>query len=278
VTRVLVLALLAAAAGAQMPTKTLSIVLLVDVSASVSDAMAMLVVSRDQAGNLHGVKGPTSPRDLFARAIQEGFIANLSATERVRIGTIARTVQLGPQSSSDRVALRQVAIDALDVPEEARYGPSPLWDAVDAAVTVLEREPGPRAVVLITDGLSTGNRHSLSAVIEHARNAKARVSVIGQWFGVPRPQRFSFRGGVGSSDHTGSAWRSMVWPFGNPPDLNLRRLADSTGGTFITDGAPPAERWGECGMQLRTGVPQCAGEDPTPAAALAKALEHLRTP
>jgi hypothetical protein len=256
--------------------RPLSIVLLVDVTSSVSDAMAMLVVSRDPDGNLRGVKGPMSPRDLFVRAIEKGFIANLHPADRVCLGTIARTVHLSPACMADRAALGEEMVRMLDVPDGVRSGPSPLWDAVDAAVDVLEREPGRRAVVLLTDGLSTGNRRSLTTVLDHAVRSQVSVSVVAEWFGAPRPQRISFRGGVGSSDSTASPWRMMVWPFGNSPDANLRRLASATAGVFVADGAPSAERWLSC-SHLRNPLPQCAGEDPTPDVALAAVLAHLHS-
>jgi hypothetical protein len=125
--------------------------------------------------------------------------------------------------------------------------------------------------------LSTGNHRSLGAVIERAVRSEVGVSIVGEWFGAPRPQRFSFRGTVGSSDNTASTWRMMVWPFVNSPDANLRRLASATGGVFVADGAPSAERWRwlSCNTHLRSPAPQCAGEDPTPDVALAAVLEHL---
>jgi hypothetical protein len=43
---------------------------------------------------------------------------------------------------------------------ERRFGigPSPVWDAADAAITAVESELGRRAVILLTDGRSTANR------------------------------------------------------------------------------------------------------------------------
>jgi len=73
-------------------------------------------------------------------------------------------------------------------------GASPAWDAVDAAVTLLESQAPSartgagastrsvqfqaRAVILVTDGRSSGNLHSLDEVILHAAAADVPVSVV----------------------------------------------------------------------------------------------------
>jgi VWFA-related protein len=59
-------------------------------------------------------------------------------------------------------------------------GASPVWDAVDAAVAALDSEPGRRAIVMLTDGRSTGNVHSFDEAIEHASAAGVMVSVAGE--------------------------------------------------------------------------------------------------
>jgi hypothetical protein len=59
-------------------------------------------------------------------------------------------------------------------------GPSPVWDAVDAAVTSLESEVGRRAIILLTDGRSTGNVLSLDQAIQHANAADASVFVVSE--------------------------------------------------------------------------------------------------
>jgi len=59
-------------------------------------------------------------------------------------------------------------------------GASPAWDAVDAAVSALESEPGRRAIILVTDGRSTGNVRSLEETILHAIAAEVGVFVVGE--------------------------------------------------------------------------------------------------
>lgn len=59
-------------------------------------------------------------------------------------------------------------------------GASPVWDAVDSAVTALESEAGRRALILLTDGRSTGNTRSLDQAILHANAARVAVFVVGE--------------------------------------------------------------------------------------------------
>ena len=59
-------------------------------------------------------------------------------------------------------------------------GASPAWDAVDAAVTALESEPGRRAIILVTDGRSAGHVRSLDETILHAIAADVGVLVVGE--------------------------------------------------------------------------------------------------
>ena len=58
-------------------------------------------------------------------------------------------------------------------------GASPAWDAVDAAVTALASQPGPRAVMLITDGRSTGNALGVEDAILRAVTENVCVLVVG---------------------------------------------------------------------------------------------------
>jgi hypothetical protein len=131
--------------------------------------------------------------------------------------------------------------EILDVPDEERYGPTPLWDAVDAAVAELEPVPGRRMVILITDGLATGNRRSLQAVIDRARAADVSVSVIVEAWRLRSPAGWSVR------DATRSRWTRMTRALGGPIDVHVQRLARDTGGIALTDGA---DGWPAPGLAL----------------------------
>jgi hypothetical protein len=222
-------------ASALEQARPLSIVLLVDVTASVSEAMASFVWdghgSPDDL-NLVGFKPPDSPRDLFLKPIEDGFIRHLHPTDRVRVGVVTTGARLEPEFTTDPAVLAQAVRKMLDVPEGERYGPTPLWDGVDVAITALEADTARRTVILITDGLSTGNRLGLAAVIDRARRADVAVSVVAEAWRLRSPAGF-----VMGRDSPDAPFKLMRRAFGGPTHGLVERLALETGGQFVLDGA-----------------------------------------
>jgi len=96
----------------------------------------------------------------------------------------------------------------------AGYEASPIWDAVDQAVGLLEVAPGRREVVLFTDGRSSANAHSLAEVAAHAAASSVGISVVS----TAREEV------ILQSGATAARVR---------PGLLLEGLASSTGGAFI---------------------------------------------
>jgi len=92
-------------------------------------------------------------------------------------------------------------------------GASPAWDAVDAGVTLLESQPGRRAIVLVTDGRSSGNVHSLDDAILHAVAADVCVSIVGEAQAELIPQ-------------DGKRWARVR------PAVFLQSMAEMTGGGY----------------------------------------------
>lgn len=251
-------------AGGVSQSRPMSLVLLIDVTASVSEAMATVRIpdalgwdgtgNRDERPKREPIKQPNAPRDLFLEPVLRTFIPGLSPGDRLRIGSVARVARFSPAFTADRAALERATRDALDVPEADRYSGTPIWDAIDAAVSLLEQQPEPRAIVLVTDGLSTGNRISLRAATDHAIRSRVAVSIVCEWWGKPRTSRADGGNVLSLRRETAWPWKTMQ-PFMTPPDVLLGHLADSTGGILIPDGADAA--------------------DPTLAAALGKILAYL---
>jgi VWFA-related protein len=92
-------------------------------------------------------------------------------------------------------------------------GASPAWDAVDAGATLLEAQPGRRAIVLVTDGRSSGNVHSLDDAILHAAAADVSVSIVGEAQAEIIPQ-------------DGKRWAIVR------PAVFLQSMAEMTGGGY----------------------------------------------
>jgi hypothetical protein len=218
----------------------LSLVLLVDATKTMSEVMVSFVWDpsftwngqRDVASpNPPGSRAPDSPRALFLDPIRLGLLRRLRAGDRVSIATISKARDPGSPFTSDRRAILRDLGRALAVPSRDRHGPSPIWDATDAAVARLESEPGRRVVVLISDGLSTGNRLGLDAVIDRAARSGVAVFVVAEASGPPRSGR-----GWTLGDSTHATWTMVSSPFGSSPLGNLARLADGTGGVAAIDG------------------------------------------
>jgi hypothetical protein len=102
----------------------------------------------------------------------------------------------------------------LQVSDADRLGPSPLWDALDEAITLSADPSGRPAIVLFSDGKSSGNVHGLDEVIERARRLHVSVSVVVEGAGT-----FFLARTVSPLD---------------PADL-LERLTQATGGLKLLD-------------------------------------------
>jgi VWFA-related protein len=159
----------------------------------------------------------TDSLTTFIPPIDNGIIANLSARDTLGLGVFGRQVRFGREFGRDKTSLAGIERDVLRMDERDRIGPSPIWDAVDAATDLLAARPGQRAIILVTDGRATGNRKSLSAVVDHATQADVSVTVIARGFFFMPP------------DVTANA-----------PAVNLMLMAKATGGLFIPGGAQTA--------------------------------------
>jgi len=197
-----------------------SMVVLVDVSASAEIAIDWLLEplqktlipalkpgDRVSFGRFGGVglrvdrRFTGVPRDLMKAARdaltpprrQNAFPPPVQVDSPTASGIVGAGANAGPPGAGD-------AISPVTPPSPERFGPvkpdpailvegmngafglgaSPAWDAVDAAVTALESEPGRRAIIMVTDGRSTGNVHSLDETILHAVAADVCVYVVGE--------------------------------------------------------------------------------------------------
>lgn len=221
----------------------LSLLVIVDVTSSVSEAMVGFVWDGQGSASdprPSGRRAADSPSALFLSPLLRGVVRAMAAGDRVRFGRVADVPELGPGFATDAATLGRAARWVVDVPADVRHGRTPIWDAVDMAVSALEAERGRRrAILLVTDGLSTGNRVGLDAVIERAAHADVAVFVVGEAWGNPRSAR-----GWRIVDRTDAPWFSMTGASTSPLE-HLQRLARATGGVFLADGhdgAPMPER------------------------------------
>jgi VWFA-related protein len=164
----------------------------------------------------------TLKRNVIRSGVEKGFVDRLAPRDRVHVGAFGKQISIGPPIVGNPRALIAAVRRALDPREADRLGPSPIWDAVDSAVTALAQADGRRAVLLVTDGRGTGNRHSPEDVATRAALSGVAVSVLGEDFEMTLRQ----------DANTGVRVR---------PGVALRYIASATGGLYVSDdGAAPA--------------------------------------
>lgn len=172
----------------------LTVVLLMDVSASVAHQ-------------------PLAIDQRFAQVFN-AFLQGLKPSDRGAVGVVSGRSRFTHVTGNPRdlsTAVRRL----LQVPDSERLGPSPLWDALDEAITLAAADPGGRpAIVLFSDGKSSGNLRGLDEVIDRARRLRVRVSVA-----------------VEGADTLFLA--RTISPL-DPADL-LERLTEATGGLRLLD-------------------------------------------
>jgi VWFA-related protein len=103
-----------------------------------------MVVMLDRSGSM-------SSRFELVRDAAEEFVVNLLPEDRVRIGSFSNRIQIDPESfTSDKAEMRRILREELQ-----GAGPTPLWNATDAAMQALVDEEGRRVVLMFTDGKDT---------------------------------------------------------------------------------------------------------------------------
>lgn len=164
------------------PPRPLDIVLMVDVSHSVT----------------HAGYFKTDRTLVLDAAISMASV--LTPPDRLRLGTFGQTITVTPALEIDAAQIAGAA-GALNTVG----GPSPLWDALVAAAAALTPSAHRQAIVVITDGRSTGNRLGFQEVLQRLERAGVRVCVLALDL-TRRP--------------------------GPDPAVRLRQIAERTGGTY----------------------------------------------
>jgi VWFA-related protein len=175
-----------------------------------------IVVMLDRSGSMRGNFG------LVARAAAE-FVARLGPDDKARIGAFADRIEIQPEAfTSNREELLSILRSDMPV-----TGPTPLWNALDEAVTALREQEGRKVVLVFSDGgdapsnFSLHNR-SVMDVMRRAQQEDVMVYAIGLQTTVIRQP--GSRGGIGSL--TGSMTMQR-------PDPALATVADDTGGGYF---------------------------------------------
>jgi Ca-activated chloride channel homolog len=98
------------------------------------------------------MSGSMLSRFIKLRASTEWFVEALLPHDRAQIGTFGDEIAISPLLTGDKQVLRRVLRDEL-----WPTGGTPLWTALDGAMTALANESGRRVVLAITDGRDSCN-------------------------------------------------------------------------------------------------------------------------
>ena len=171
-----------------------------------------IVVMLDMSGSMSGNIGL-----LRSSAVQ--IFTRLMPNDRARVGNFGDRITLSPKFTNDQNELiRSLWLDLQP------GGPTPLWAAVNVAMTALASLNGRRVVLVLSDGRDTGSRGArgygsmaagrsmFPAVVERAQAEDFMVYAIG----MASRDEGRWSGGSGPS-----------------PDPGLRVLAAESGGGYF---------------------------------------------
>jgi Ca-activated chloride channel homolog len=96
------------------------------------------------------MSGSMLSRLLWIRDAAGAFVDALEPVDRVCIGSFGLEVAVSPRLTGDHAILKRILRDEL-----WPGGSTPLWEGVDAAMNTLGREPGRRAILVVSDGMSS---------------------------------------------------------------------------------------------------------------------------
>lgn len=186
---------------------------LFDNTAQPIQLVVMIDVSGSMVGNLP-----------LLRAAAESLIGSLAPGDRVRIGTFGRSIDISPAFTDEPAALRAALPDFI-----AADAPTPLWLAIDEAMSAFDETSDARRVVLVlSDGRDSGSvgfgrrQSSQIQVIDEARARDVMVYAIGlRSRGSMAPAMGVGRGALGA----------ML--AADLPDPGLARVAEETGGGYL---------------------------------------------
>jgi Ca-activated chloride channel family protein len=175
-----------------------------------------VVMMLDRSGSMRGNFG-------LVETAAEAFVRRLRPDDKARIGSFAGRIQVDPENfTSDQEELIRILRTELQ-----HEGPTPLWNAVNVAITSLLPQQGRRVVVIFTDGEDNPmnfkfNNQSVMDVMDRAQRENVMIYAIGlESRAIPTGRRGGFGGGFGGGGMT------------QRPDPALARLAAETGGGYF---------------------------------------------
>jgi len=155
-------------------------------------------------------------KDEGFKRIAQWVVAELKPSDQLRVGLLTEGRRLTrPFKGHELGTLWPDVITKVSVPDAERFGASPLWDNLDAVVRAIAQDPGRRAILVLTDGRSTGNHISVHTLIADANAFGVSIRPIecgpSEWYVPDRDQRTTH------------------------PSHLLSQIATATGGRFASE-------------------------------------------
>jgi hypothetical protein len=179
-------------------------------------AVSLLV---DASGSMYGL----SAGDV--REIARNLPALLRPRDAASLAWFGRTIATGPFGRDWSVF--EPIVRRFEDERKAFFNPSPLWDAMNTALSTLARQPQRRVLIVWTDGRVTGNLIPFDVVMRHALNAAVTTSFLVP--GMPDPNFQPKRPPPRPSGRRGAPPEEeivVIRPWERP-----RLIAEATGGT-----------------------------------------------
>jgi VWFA-related protein len=176
-----------------------------------------LVMMLDRSGSMRGSYG-------FVQVAAEALVRSLLPADKARVGTFAGKVQLAPDAfTSDHDELVRIIRG-----ETTAEGPTPLWNAVNAAMAALTAQDGRRVVLVFSDGQDAPmnfkvNNMSVMDVMDRGHKEDVMVYAIG----------LTGRGAVAMPGSRGSGGFGGGFGANPGPDPGLATIAAETGGGYF---------------------------------------------
>jgi VWFA-related protein len=164
------------------------------------------------------------------------FVREMKPGDKARIGSFSNEVLIDPPDfTGEREALYKVLESGLQ-PE----GPTPLWNAVDAAISALRDQDGRRVVLVFTDGVDKPlNFKRNNSTLKDVMNRAVRENIMVYAIGLAGQTGIPTFGTPGRS--IGTVGGQPRLPGGNQgdgprfeqPDEGLQKIAAETGGGYF---------------------------------------------
>jgi len=122
-------------------------------------------------------------RLTLVRESTRRFIEALLPPDRLRIGTFAEEIAVSPLLTGDKAVLNRILDEEL-----WPGGTTPLWTAIDEAMSSFAGETSRRIVLTLTDGVSTAGRISFDHVTQRAISDVVMIYMVGMEGTILGPQ------------------------------------------------------------------------------------------